>query len=290
MSDLFFTSPGAVSAAAAVDALLAYRNDDGGLGQALEPDLRAPTSHPLAVDFGLETAQRITEADAGTDHNVRRRLRGLADDCATWLSTVLTDEAGLPIVLPDAAAYARAAHWGDCRFDAGLNPTAGIVVRLRRFGVDAPWLAAAERFCVDRIEAMPADEMGGHTLANILAFLASAPDRSWAMRQRDRLTADWDAVKSFHLYPGDGYGLTPLDLAPAPDDRLRARFPQKAVGDHLTVLAADQQSDGGWGITWEAPGEEATQEWRAVRTVEAMRVLRLNGHPDYVDRPSSAVV
>ena len=160
MSDLFFTSPGAVSAAAAVDALLAYRNDDGGLGQALEPDLRAPTSHPLAVDFGLETAQRITEADAGTDHNVRRRLRGLADDCATWLSTVLTDEAGLPIVLPDAAAYARAAHWGDCRFDAGLNPTAGIVVRLRRFGVDAPWLAAAERFCVDRIEAMPADEMG----------------------------------------------------------------------------------------------------------------------------------
>jgi hypothetical protein len=34
-------------------ALKAYQNDDGGFGNALEPDLRAPNSQPLFIEFAL---------------------------------------------------------------------------------------------------------------------------------------------------------------------------------------------------------------------------------------------
>ena len=41
------------TADAVVQAVRAYRNLDGGLGHALEADLRTPTSQPIFVDAGL---------------------------------------------------------------------------------------------------------------------------------------------------------------------------------------------------------------------------------------------
>src|SRR5262245_10934235 len=41
------------SADAVVAAVRAYRNADGGIGHAMEPDLRTPTSQPLFVDTAL---------------------------------------------------------------------------------------------------------------------------------------------------------------------------------------------------------------------------------------------
>jgi hypothetical protein len=52
---------GGGGAAPVRDAVAAYRNDDGGLGHALEPDCRAPGSQPLAVDLGLRI---LDETDA----------------------------------------------------------------------------------------------------------------------------------------------------------------------------------------------------------------------------------
>ena len=43
------------------DAVAAYRNDDGGFGNALEPDCRAPGSQPAAVDMAL---RMMDDADA----------------------------------------------------------------------------------------------------------------------------------------------------------------------------------------------------------------------------------
>ena len=37
-----------------VDAVAAYRNDDGGFGHGLEPDKLAPASQPLDVEVALE--------------------------------------------------------------------------------------------------------------------------------------------------------------------------------------------------------------------------------------------
>ena len=56
------------------DAVAAYRNDDGGFGHALEPDLRAAASQPAAVEMALRI---MDAADAWDEHLVR--------DAIDWL-------------------------------------------------------------------------------------------------------------------------------------------------------------------------------------------------------------
>jgi len=276
LADLWFGERSPQVALAVLDALRAYQNPDLGLGNALEPDARTPTSQPLAVDFGLEIAEQIAATPAGADDTVSRRLGEFADDLATYLAPLVSPEGGLPIVLPEVVEHPHADHWGDGRFPPDLNPTAGIVVRLRGLGCRADWLDHADAFCRDRIDQIPADRMGGHTLANILGFLVASPDREWSTAQLTRLTRDLANLDHFHLYPDSGYGVTPLEIAPDPSDPVRELFPADAFAAHLTELAAGQQADGGWNLTWSPPAGASSLEWRGVATLRAIRTLQLN--------------
>lgn len=267
---LLWSAPDPVAAGAVVDALAGYRNADGGLGHALEPDVRAPHSQPLAVDFALGVLTQVLDSPAA-DADVRRKVAGFAESLVPYLESVTSPDGGLPIVLPDIADHARADHWGDGRFPVGLNPTAGIVAGLRKAGVSAAWLDAADEFCRTRIEAM-SGTVDAHTAVNVLHFLATTPDRDWAGRHGLSV----EDLTLFHLYPGEGYGLTPLDFAPLPDDPLRSLFPADAITAHLDALAAAQEADGGWPVSWQPPGPAALLEWRGVVTAHALRVLTAN--------------
>jgi hypothetical protein len=74
-----------------VEALRRYRNPDGGFGNALEPDLRAPASQPGAVWRALDV---LDEVGAFDDPMVA----GARD----WLSGVAMPDGGLPFVLASA--------------------------------------------------------------------------------------------------------------------------------------------------------------------------------------------
>ncbi|MFF5991384.1 hypothetical protein [Prauserella flavalba] len=274
LAELWLGKSAPATAFAVLDALAAYRNPDGGLGHALEPDARAPESQPLAVDFALEAVEQVLDSPAGADPVVRDRVAGFAESLVPYLESVAAPSGGLPIVLPSVARYPRAAHWGDGRFPPGLNPTAGIVTRLRRAGAKGAWLDTADEFCRAEIDRLTG--LDGHSALNVLHFLAHAPDRDWAARQRAEIAGRLAGLPHFHLYPGEGYGLTPLDLAPLPDDPLRELVPADAVTAHLTALAAAQQPDGGWPLPWEPPGPASLLEWRGVVTLKAARVLAAN--------------
>jgi hypothetical protein len=68
--------------------------------------------------------------------------------------------------------------------------------------------------------------------------------------------------------------VTPLHFAPTPDSFWRQLFDDRQLEGHLDRLLADQQSDGGWAITWEPPGAAATIEYRGMETLRALRVLK----------------
>src|SRR5262249_1264742 len=96
-------------------ALQAYQNEDGGFGNALEPDLRSPDSQPVPVQHALEIMD----------------LLGMSEERAgracEYLVTITTEEGGVPFVLPSAHAYPRAPWWNsDDPPIASLNPTAAI--------------------------------------------------------------------------------------------------------------------------------------------------------------------
>ena len=78
-------------------ALQAYRNDDGGFGHALEPDMRAPPSQPVGVHTALEIL-----------HEVGARDDPMIGPAADFLATITRPDGGIPFVLERDAPPARA--------------------------------------------------------------------------------------------------------------------------------------------------------------------------------------
>lgn len=258
---------------AVLAALDGYRNPDGGLGHGLEADVQAPDSQPVAVDFALGVVDQVL--DLVDDAGVREHARDFGARTLPYLEAVAAPSGALPIVLPTVQDHPHADHWDSEAFPLGLNPTGGVVVRLRRLGLASAWLDRAEACCRTDVERSLAEpELGGHTALNIAAFLAGSDDRAWADEQFAVLAGRLDTLSHFHLYPGPGYGVTPLQFAPRPDAPARRLFPDDAVRAHLDALAAGQQEDGGWPISWKPPGPVAELAWRGVVTVDAIRTLR----------------
>ncbi len=89
---------------AVVEALEPYRNADGGFGNALEPDIRAPLSQPVPT----WTALCILDETGGFGEWAVEPLISRACD---YLQSITTAEGGVPFVLPSVRDYPRAPWW-----------------------------------------------------------------------------------------------------------------------------------------------------------------------------------
>src|ERR1700759_1643852 len=81
------------------DALAAYRNDDGGFGYALEPDVRTDASQPAAVEMALRI---MDQCDAWDDQLVAGAL--------DWLVSVAPAGGGATVE-PSAVSGPHAPWW-----------------------------------------------------------------------------------------------------------------------------------------------------------------------------------
>jgi hypothetical protein len=262
---LFLGQPGAHL----VDALRGYQNDDGGFGHGLEPDKRCPASLPIDVEIAFQ-AMALASAP---DNDVITRA------CDFLAATAANADAGgaVPPAFPVIEQFPRAAHWTDWTYAPGLNPTAGLAGLLYKLGIDHPWRAQATEYCWQQLAAgdPPGD---AHTLSEVLIFLQHVPDRDRADLQARALAAHFADVSMLLLDPdADGYGLTPLQLAPEPGSRWRSLFTDAQIDGHLDRLVKSQQDDGGWPISWEPPSQAATLEWRGIVTLQALRTLTAYG-------------
>lgn len=262
-------------ALAALSALSAYRNSDGAFGQCLEPDVRAPDSQPLCVDYGFTVMDELISF-LGRHEMIAKIVADTAASAMPFLASIAGSQGGLPIVLPSVAAHPRAAHWADGVFAPALNPTAGIVARARFFGIDHPWVEAGAAFCRRELES-PHAVADAHTALAVLRFAETEPDRAWAAQVYDDIGARLNELAFFQPMPGQGYGLTPLHVAPTPDHPRRQFFSDDALLAHLDELEAGQAPDGGWEITWQPPSPGARNEWRGIETLRALQVLRAYG-------------
>lgn len=255
--------------AGVIAALAAYQHADGGFGDALEPDKRTP--HPQPQD--CEIAFHILDECAG--FNDAAQLVARACD---WLNSVTTEEGGVPYTLATVDAFPHTPWWGSEGRPpvANINPTAAIVGLLDKHGVKHAWIEPAAEFCWREIEGREIAEY--HDVMPALEFLAHAYDRPRSERQIARIAerigqpgaVEFDANAK-------GYVKKPLDWAPAPDAPLRKLFTDDVLRTHLAALAAQQQDDGGWPISWESTGPGATLEWRGMATIGALKTLRAYG-------------
>jgi hypothetical protein len=263
----------AADADGVADAVLAYRNPDGGFGNALEPDCRTPHSQPQATRIGLHTLAGVGRLDAP-----------VASAAARWLESIATPSGGVPFCTPTVAGYPRARWWepeGDPP-PPNLNPTAALVGPLRAAGTGGSWLEQAERWCFDELERLldTGEPLSQYQVECLPELVGHAADQARARDARERVLA---VLASGAVVPLDPAGIegedphTPLQLAPTPDHPFRAAFPDNVIDAFLEDLGAEQHVDGGWPIGWPAPGETAVWEWRGHRTVEALCTLRAYG-------------
>ncbi|MBV8135701.1 MAG: hypothetical protein JO121_08720 [Deltaproteobacteria bacterium] len=246
--------------AAVIDALMAYRNPDGGFGNALEPDVRAPGSMPLHCEQALWALRESDIRDP-------RLAMGVCD----YLSSVAEPSARVEIVSGELSLYPRAAHWTGSFDPASPNPTAGLVGLLRFQAVEHPWLARATRWSERRLER-PLEE--AHEVLCAMRFFEHANDRKRAQESAVKIASAAGHARLFRADPfSSEYGITPLQLCPAPDSIARPAFPDVVLSAHLDALAARQQDDGGWPITWSPPSPAAECEWRGRLTYEALKCL-----------------
>ncbi|GAA2452611.1 hypothetical protein [Streptomyces glaucus] len=256
-------------------ALDAYRNEDGGYGHALEPDLRGPASQPLHTAYALRVLDSIGRCGG---QRVERLCR--------YLTTVSTPDGALPAFPSDrdgrpAAPFVRGAGApsGD------LLATGPVVGLLHRNEVWHAWLFRATDFCWQAVESLRTARP--HEVEAAVTFLDSAPDRPRAEAAADRLgrlvreqrlaALDPDRLGARPVPPGHAPGepRLPHDYARTPRSLARAWFTDAEMSRSLDFLAAAQQQDGGWPARRRAPAP--APEARSMATVEALRTLRAYG-------------
>lgn len=249
-------------------ALAAYQNADGGFGNALEPDKRAPASQPQDVEIAFHTLDDIGALNGDSP---------LVTRACDWLETITGPNGGVPFSL--ATANAPHAPWWGVKSDAPLediNPTGAIAGLLLKNSVRHSWLDRANTYCWETIEA--SDGSSFHEVMCALPFLEHTADRKRAEPLMVRIAERVARPGVVALDPNEGgYKHGPLLWAPAPNAYLRRVFSDDVITSAIDALEAKQQADGGWPINWEPLSETVAYEWRGRVTVQALRTLRAYG-------------
>lgn len=250
------------SGAAVRTALLAYANDDGGFGSALEPDVRGPHSEPTAALHALEV---FAELDALDDPAV--------GELAEWVAGVAEPDGGVPFVVPETASHPRGPWMAPVPGGSHLTfAIAGVL-----YGRRLPWVAEGTAWCWSRLES---DEpLDAYSLKFALDFLDAVPagseddERATAAvaHQRPLISADGSVPVSGGT---EGERIDLLEVSPRPGSRSRVLFTRDQVEADLDRLERAQQDDGGWQFDWLAwsPGQSA--EWRGIVTLRALLALK----------------
>ncbi len=258
-------------------ALSAYRNDDGGYGHALQPDLRGPASEPLHVAYALRVLEEIDRCGSRQ-----------AEDVCRYLTAVSTHEGALSGSRRPGRGRPAAPWIPTARApSADLEATGPVVAALHRNGVWHPWLFRATDFCWEAVDAL--ERTRPHEALAALAFLDAAANRGRAEAAAERLgrlvreqaLVVLDPEPARRPPPGDGHCAYEQhfahDFAPWPGSLGRRWFSDAEIDRSLDFLAGAQEADGGWPVrrrSW-APGPQL--EWRPVHTIDALLTLRRYG-------------
>jgi hypothetical protein len=265
------------SAEAAMVALIAFQNPDGGFGHGLEPDTRSPASTAIASSIGLRLLVRV---GAPARHPT---VVGAIE----WLDGALDRENGVwPIVGQDVGLAPHApwwtwsedlaASWNGFRF----NPTAEILAHLYH------WRAAMPAGVFESAEA------GLRRALAEIELLEGAYDLKCAIRlaEADGLPADLakplEALvrRSIAAHdPADDHA-SPFDAAPTPASPF-ADLVDSRIEGALISLIDGQAEDGGWlwnpewawGFVDKKAWANAHRDWRGWITRETLETLRAYG-------------
>lgn len=266
-------------------ALTLFQNEDGGFGNALEPDVRTPASSALATGIALNMLKVL-----GTPYT-----HPLVADAVGYLTgTFDYDQQVWRVVPPATNESPHAPWWHDEEgslartFDNfQIIPRAQLVGLLHHYAelVDDAWLAEVTEASVASVELLETKAFGGggDTLAYALSLAETEmlPEQ-YRARLLPRLREVTEEVVSRDPEEWDSYVAPPLKIAPLPTSPVA-----DLLGDdlqrHLDYVIADQEPGGYWQPSWSwgdaypTAWQQAEEEWRGVLTLDHLTSLHAFG-------------
>ncbi|WP_104479516.1 hypothetical protein V5P93_005575 [Actinokineospora auranticolor] len=250
-------------------ALSAYRNPDGGYGNALEPDGRGPGSQPVTTMFALHVLHEVGAAPDGV---------------VEYLESITMADGGVLFIHPNLRDYPRAPWWPvEDTTEGSLLTTANLVGSLWRAGVAHPWVDRAAEFCWARITGI--ESTHPYEVLGCLAFLEHAPDRARAAAEAERLgklvrDSGFVSIGDGGVVP-EGYNSAelqrPHEYASTPDSLAASWFTEAELESSVDELVDAQHADGGWRVRWTIWTPAVEFEWAGWNTVESLKTLRAFG-------------
>lgn len=262
-----------------------FQNPDGGFGQALEPDVRTPTSSALCTEMGLRYL---------AEHNVPVGHPMVTSAVKYLLDTFEIDTQVWRVIPADTNDHPHAPWWHDedgslarTFDDYRVIPRAGILASLYHYAdlVPADWLAAVTERTVIDIENLDRARFGGGGDTLVYALrLSDAPGLEARFKSRldPFLREVADAVITRDPHAWSSYSTPPLKLAPTPSSPL-ADLLADDIQVYLDYLIEQQTPKGTWEPTWSwgdrypETWELARHEWRGILTLDMLIALRMFG-------------
>ncbi len=263
-------------------ALSQFQNEDGGFGQALEPDLRTPTSSALATGEGLNI---LKEVDSPGDHPIVR-------SAVEYLLSSFDGEKKIWRIAPqDTNKYPHAPWWHDeggslvSTFDGyQVIPRAKIVGLLHHYAdlVPEEWLDSITAQTVAGIETItPFGSGGGDDLVYALS-LAEEVSLAEQFRARivKRLRTVVPEVVSQNPEEWGSYCISPLKIVTSPQSPI-ADLIWDAVQEHLDYQIDHQTQEGAWDPVWSwgdfypDAWQGAKVEWQGYLTLATLMALKV---------------
>ncbi len=257
-----------------IDELSKFQNDDGGFGNALEPDFFNPNSSPIATNDAIITLSRVNALDRNSDivKGIVRYLEShdsFDEDKKRWLFAIDGNK-----------DYPHAIWWE--KKDDGIskfNPTVSLAAFMVCYGKRTPLY---EEIIKEAIEYLQNGEIGGddvncYLLAYELLATNNIDDIVNLNAFKDLLS---EAIESCICKDISKYG---IEYVPMPSVIFAGKYAEFITPEIIPLIAAEkdilgklQMEDGGFDITWKwytpynKEYEQARNWWRPRITIEKL--------------------
>jgi len=266
----FHTHAGSVDSVFA--ALAKFQNEDGGFGNAIEPDMRQPQSTSIATWFAFQYIKQITDQpyNAIIKHALNYLVLTLDDNKVGWL-----------VVAPEVDDHPHAPWWN---YDSAINnfgwgnPAAEVLGLFIHYGDKShhDLIVRLTDKALERIGHVPPSDFHEIFCFKALYELADAELQNQLKEPLEKLIKQ---AVSTNPDEWAGYVATPLKFMNGPDDPFISLFEPSLIKQNIDFVISNLQDDHwepNW--TWQEQYPEqweiAKQEWSGELTVKNLLLLK----------------
>lgn len=239
---------GDANGTAVVDALMAYRNDDGGFGHGLEVDIAAPESNPFATRLAMQVLLSMRDDAAAP----------ILPSLQNWLITNQSPDGDWH--LSEATRSDDLAPWFAAWEHPSLNPSCCITGLANRLGIATPQMLErtatlfAEKASIEHVSTGSFYELLPYS--EYLTAVADIPERDvWLDAFATRIVSAGDEI-----YADAGHFWEQVLALGKP---IVERLPEPVLASWANRLLEEQSEDGGW----PSPYSPAWRPWITATSV-----------------------